>query len=79
MICPFCASVILDLVHQGLEPIVHLLWSFSFVDGEPSKLSFNELHLGNLGDLVTFMHRLKCVSYLFGAFEPVHFVVFSPT
>jgi hypothetical protein len=51
MVGPLGALEVADLVHFGLESIVHLLWPLSFVDGEPSDLSFNELHSCNLDDL----------------------------
>jgi hypothetical protein len=71
-----CAPIVLDLVHQGFKLVVHLLWPLSFVDGEPSELSFNDLHLSYFGDLVTFMHCLEGVPNLLGGLQPIHFVVF---
>ena len=57
-----------DLVHHRLELVVHLLWLFSDVEGEPSEISFNYLHLG---DLVTFVRRIEAIPKFLGAFQPL--------
>jgi hypothetical protein len=44
MVSPFGAPKVTDLVHQCLELVVHILLSFSFVDGKPSELLFVELY-----------------------------------
>lgn len=77
MIHPLVAPIVLDLVHQGLELVVDLLWPFSLVDhDEPSKLPLYELHLG---DLVTLVRHLKCILNFLSALQPVHLVVFFHT
>lgn len=78
MVSPLGAPVVLDLIHQGFDPVIHLLWPF-YVDGEPSELTIDELHFCDLGDLVTVMRRLEGIPNLLGALQPVNLVVFFPT
>jgi hypothetical protein len=63
------------LVHHHLKSVVHFLWLFSFLEGESSELSFNHLHLGDFGDLVTFVCRLKAIPNFLDAFQPLYFGV----
>lgn len=79
MIHPLIDSIVADLAHQGLEPVVHILWPFSLVHGEPPKIPFYELHLHDLGDLVTFVCYLECIQNILGIFQPIHLVVLLPT
>jgi hypothetical protein len=76
MVSPLCAPEVVNLVHQQLEPVVHLLWPLSFVDGEPPKSSFDELHPYDFGDLA-FVHRLECVPNLLGSLQPADFAIHS--
>jgi hypothetical protein len=64
MIRPSLTSVVSHLIHQGLDPIVPVLWPFSPLHGEPPKFTFDELHLGDLGHDAAFVRDLKCVSNL---------------
>jgi hypothetical protein len=59
MVSSFGVPKVADLVHQRLEPVVHLLLPFSFVDGKPSELLFVELYPCDLGDPVIFMCHLE--------------------
>jgi hypothetical protein len=75
MVSPLGAPEVLDLAHHCLESFVHLLWLFSFVEGESSELSFDHLHLS---DLVIFMHHLEGVTNLLHGLQlAYHVVLFS--
>jgi hypothetical protein len=67
------------LVHHCLEPVVHGLWLFSFVEDEPNELSLDCFLLGDLGHLVSFMRHFEDVPNLFGTFQPLHLVVLLST
>jgi hypothetical protein len=58
MIHPSIALVVLHLVHQELEPVVHFLCPFSPLHGEPPKFTFDELHLSDFGHRVALVCRL---------------------
>jgi hypothetical protein len=66
MVIPLGASKVANLVHHGLEPVVHGLWLFSFVEDEPTKLTLNCFSLGDLGDFVPFVHCLEDAPNFFG-------------
>lgn len=76
---PLGAPEVPYLVHRHLEPIVHLLWLFSFIEGEPSKLSFNHSHLSDFGDPITFVRRLEAIPNLLDVLQPLYFVALLPT
>jgi hypothetical protein len=63
---------VVDLVLLRLEPVVHVLWLFSFVEDESSGFSLDHL---TLGDLVTFGHRLEHVPTLVCALQSLHLVI----
>jgi hypothetical protein len=67
MIIPFGAPEVAHLVHHGLEPVVHGLRLFSFVEDESTELHLDRLVLGDLGHLVPFVRGLEDVPNLFGA------------
>jgi hypothetical protein len=67
------------LVHHGLEPVVHGLWLFSFVEDEPTEFSLDRFALGDHDHLVPFMRRLEDVPNFFGTFQPLHLVVLLST
>jgi hypothetical protein len=64
VVVPLGSLKVEDLVHHSLKSVVHSLELFSFVEDEPSELSLDHLSLGDLGDPVTFMHRLKHIPNL---------------
>jgi hypothetical protein len=72
---PLDAPEVPKLVHHRIELIVYFLWLFSFVEGEPSELSFDHLHLG---DLVTSVCRLEGVPNLLRGLQP-YYVILFPT
>ena len=59
MVIPLYAPEVARLVHQGLEPIVHVLWLLPFAKPEPTELPLNRFPLGDLGELITFMRGLE--------------------
>jgi hypothetical protein len=66
MVILFCAPEVAHLIHHGLEPVVHGLRLFSFVEDELTKLSLDRLPLGDLGHLVPFVRRFEDVPNFFG-------------
>ena len=79
MVIPLGAPEVTDLVHHGLEPMLHGLWLFSFVEDEPVDFSLNCFLFGGLGDFVPFVCRLEDVPNFFGTFQPLHLVVLLST
>jgi hypothetical protein len=78
MIRPFCTSIALNLVRQGLEPVVSLSWLLSPYHGDSPKLVFHQLHLGNHGGVITLVRDLEGIPYLLGIVQATDFVVFIP-
>ena len=66
MVIPLGSPKVADLVDHCLEPVVHCLWLFSFVEDESTELSLDRLVLGDLGHLVPFVCRFEDVPNLFG-------------
>jgi hypothetical protein len=79
MVIPLGAPEDADLVHHCLEPVVHGLWLFSFVEDEPTEFSLNHFMLDDLGHFVPFMRHLEDVPNLFGTFQPLHLFVLLST
>jgi hypothetical protein len=79
MVIPLGALEVTDLIHHGLEPVVHGLWLFSFVEDEPTEFSLDCFLLGDLGHFVPFMCRLEDVPNFFGTFQPLNLVVLLST
>jgi hypothetical protein len=67
MVIPFGASEVAHLVHHGLEPVVHGLRLFAFVEDESIELSLDRLPLGDLGHLIPFVRGFEDVPNFFGA------------
>ena len=59
MVIPLYAPEVAHLVHQGLEPVVHVLWLLPFAKPEPTELPLDRFPLGDLGELITFMRGLE--------------------
>jgi hypothetical protein len=66
-------------LHHCLEPVVHGLWLFSFVEDEPTEFSLNRFLLGDLCHFIPFMCRLEDVPNLFSTLQPLHLVVLLST
>jgi hypothetical protein len=79
MVIPLGAPEVADLVYHCLEPVIHCLWLFSFVEDESTEFSLDHFALSDLGHLVPFMSRLEDVPNFFGTPKPLHFVVLLPT
>ena len=79
MVIPLGAPEAADLVHQGLEPVVHSLWLFSFVEDEPTEFSLDCFLLGDLGYFVPFVRHFEDVPNFLGTFQPLHLVVLFST
>jgi hypothetical protein len=54
------------LVDHSLEPVVHCLQLFSFVEDESTELSLDRLPFGDLGHLVPFVRHFEDIPNLFG-------------
>jgi hypothetical protein len=70
MVIPLGAPEVADLVDHCLEPIVHCVCLFSFVEDESIEFSLDRFTLSDFGHLVPFMRRLEDVSNFFGLFNP---------
>jgi hypothetical protein len=68
MVIPLGAPEVAHLVDHRLEPVVHGLRLFPFVEDESTELALDHLSLGDLGHLVPFVHRFEDVSNIFGIF-----------
>jgi hypothetical protein len=79
MVISIGAPEVADLVHHCLEPVVHGLWLFSFVEDKPIEFSLDRFPLGDLCHFVPFMRRFEDVPNLFGSFQPLHLVVLLST
>ena len=66
MVNPFGALEVAHLVHHGLEPIVHRLRLFSFVEDESTELALDRLLFGDLCHLIPFMRGFEDVPNFFG-------------
>jgi hypothetical protein len=66
MVIPFRAPEVAHLIDHRLEPVVHGLWLFSFVEDESTKLSLDRLSLGDLGHPVPFVRCFEDVPNFFG-------------
>jgi hypothetical protein len=78
MVIPLGAPEVANLVDHCLEPVVHCLWLFSFVEDESTEFSLDRFSLGDLGHLIPFMCRLKDVLNFFGTLQLLHLVVLLP-
>jgi hypothetical protein len=70
MVIPFCAPEVAHLVDHRLEPVVHGLRLFPFVEDESTEFSLDRLALGDLGHLVPFVRRFEDVPNCFDIFNP---------
>jgi hypothetical protein len=68
MVIPFCAFEVAHLSDHRLEPVVHGLRLFPFVEDESTEFSLDRLALGDLGHLIPFVHGFEDVPNFFGAF-----------
>jgi hypothetical protein len=58
MVIPLGAPEVADLIHHGLESVVHDLWIFSFVEDELIEFSLDCFPLDDLSYFVPFMRHL---------------------
>jgi hypothetical protein len=61
------APEVAHLVHHCLEPAVHGLRLFSFVEDESTEFSLDRFALGDFGHLVPFVRGFEDVLNFFGA------------
>ena len=66
MVIPLGAPEVAHLVHHGLEPVVHGLRLFSFIEDESTEFSLDRFALGDFGHLVPFVRGFKDVPNIFG-------------
>jgi hypothetical protein len=67
MVIPLGAPVVAHLVDHCLEPVVHGLRLFPFVEDESTEFSLDRFALGDLGHLIPFVRGLEDVPNFFGA------------
>jgi hypothetical protein len=79
MVIPFSAPEVAHLVHNGLEPVVHCLQLFSFVEDESTELALDLFPLGDLCHLVPFVRGFEDVPNFFGVLQPLHLVILLST
>jgi hypothetical protein len=79
MVIPLGAPEVADLFDHHLEPVIHCLWLFSFVEDESTEFSLDHFVFGDFGHLVPFMRRLEDVPNFFGTLHPLHLIVLLPT
>jgi hypothetical protein len=65
MVIPFGAAEVAHLILHGLEPVVHGLWLFSFIEDESTEFSLDRLAFVDLGHLVPFVRGFKDVPNFF--------------
>jgi hypothetical protein len=70
MVIPFGDPEVAHLVDHCLEPVVHGLRLFSFVEDESIEFSLDRLALGDLGHLVPFMRGFEDVPNFLALFNP---------
>ena len=59
MVILFGAPEVAHLVHQSLEPIIHLLWLLPLAKTEATELPLDRFPLGNLGEFITLVRGLE--------------------
>jgi hypothetical protein len=79
MVIPLGAPEVADLIHYGLELVVHGLWLFSFVEDEPTEFFLDRFPLGDLGHFVPFVCRLEDDPNFFDTFQPLHLALLLST
>jgi hypothetical protein len=67
MVIPFGALEVAHLVDHRLEPVVHCLRLFPFVEDESTEFSLDRLALGDHGHLIPFVRGFEDVPNFFGA------------
>jgi hypothetical protein len=65
MVIPFGAPEVAPLVHHGVEPVVHGLRLFAFIEDESTEFTLDRLALGDLGHL--------------GVLQPLHLIILLST
>jgi hypothetical protein len=79
MVIPLGAPEVAHLVDHRLEPVVHSLRLFSFVEDESTEFSLDRLVLGDFGHLVPFVCGFKDVPNFFGVLQPLHLIILLST
>jgi hypothetical protein len=70
MVIPLGAPEVTHLVDHRLEPVVHGLRLFSFIEDESTELSLDHLPLGDLGYLVPSCAVLRMSQIYLAFFNP---------
>ena len=79
MVIPLYAPEVAHLVHQGLEPVVHVLWLLSFAKPEPTELPLDRFPFGDLGEFVSLVRGFEHIPNLLGTLQPLYFVILLST
>jgi hypothetical protein len=70
MVIPLGAPKVVDLVHHGLEPVVHVLCLFTFIEDEPTKFTLNCFLIGDFCDFVPSCVALRTSQIFLTLFNP---------
>jgi hypothetical protein len=79
MVIPFCAPEVTHLIDHRLDPVVHGLRLFPFVEDESTELSLDRFVLGDFGHLVPFVRGFEDVPNFFGVLQPLHLIILLST
>jgi hypothetical protein len=79
MVIPFGAPKVAHLVHHCLEPVVHGLRLFPFVEDESIEFSLDRFTLGDLGHLIPIVCGFEDVSNFFGVLQPLDLIILLST
>jgi hypothetical protein len=77
MVIPFGAPELAHLVHHGLEPVVHGLRLFPFVENESTEFFLDRLALGDLGTTSPSCAVLRTSQIFLALFNPCTLLYFS--
>jgi hypothetical protein len=70
MVIPLGAPEVANLIHHSLEPVVHGLWLFSFVEDELTEFSLDCFPLGDLGYFTPLCTVLRTSQISLALFNP---------
>jgi hypothetical protein len=76
VVVPLLTPEVAHLVHQGFEPVVHILWLFPLAKTKATELPLDRFPLGDLGEFITLVCGLEKVPNFLCILQPLHLVVF---
>jgi hypothetical protein len=79
VVIPLLAPEVAHLVHQSLEPVLHVLWLLPFAKPEATELPLDRFPLGDLRKLISLVRGFEHIPNLLGALQPLYFVILLST